>query len=118
MTEIFTAKTVEEAKAMAVKKFGKRASDIKFEIIDEGKKGFFGIGKTDATVKATYDEPVKGKPAAAVKTPAVEKAAKAEEKTALEKAAEADNTPEAEEKKPVVEEAAKVEESEIGRAHV
>lgn len=109
MTEIFTAKTVEEAKAMAVKKFGKRASDIKFEIIDEGKKGFFGIGKTDATVKATYDEPVKGKPAAAVKTPAVEKAAKAEEKTALEKAAEADITPEAEEKKPVVEEAAKVE---------
>lgn len=53
MTEIFTAKTVEEAKAMAVKKFGKNESEIKFEIISEGKKGFLGIGQTDAKVKAT-----------------------------------------------------------------
>lgn len=54
MTEVFTAKTVEEAKAMAVKKFGKKAGEIKFEVIDEGKKGFFGIGQTNAKVKATY----------------------------------------------------------------
>lgn len=40
MTEIFTAKTVDEAKAMAVRKFGKKASEIRFEIIDEGKRAF------------------------------------------------------------------------------
>lgn len=54
MTEIFTAKTVEEAKALAAAKFGKDVRSIKFEIIDEGKKGFLGIGKSDAKVKATY----------------------------------------------------------------
>lgn len=56
MTEIFTAKTVEEAKELAAAKFGKKVSEIKFEIIDEGKKGFLGIGKSDAKVKATYEE--------------------------------------------------------------
>ena len=54
MTEIFTAKTVEEAKALAAAKFGKDIKSIKFEVLDEGKKGFLGIGKTDAKVKATY----------------------------------------------------------------
>lgn len=58
MTEVFTAKTVEEAKALAVKKFGKNANEIKFEIIEEGKKGFLGIGQVDAKVKATYVAPV------------------------------------------------------------
>lgn len=54
MTEIFTAKTVDEAKALAVRKFGKRASEIRFEVLEEGKKGFLGIGQVDAKVKATY----------------------------------------------------------------
>ena len=58
MTELFTAKTVEEAKAMAVKKFGKNESEIKFEVISEGKKGFLGLGAVDAQVKATYNEVV------------------------------------------------------------
>ncbi len=57
MTEIFTAKTVEEAKAMAVKKFGKRANEIRFEVLEEGRKGFLGIGQVDAKVKATYVAP-------------------------------------------------------------
>ena len=56
MTEIFTAKTVEEAKAMAVKKFGKSESQIKFEVLETAKSGIFGIGKKDAKVKATYEE--------------------------------------------------------------
>lgn len=55
MTEIFTAKTVEEAKAMAVKKFGKNAS-IKFEILEEPSKGFLGFGAKDAKVKATVND--------------------------------------------------------------
>lgn len=56
MTEIFTARTVDEAKALAAAKFGKNISEIKFEVLDEGKKGFLGIGKTDARVKAVYEE--------------------------------------------------------------
>ncbi len=65
MTELFTAKTVEEAKAMAVKKFGKNESEIKFEVISEGKKGFLGLGAVDAQVKATYNEVVEEVKAAA-----------------------------------------------------
>ena len=52
MTEKFTAKTVEEAKALAAKKFGKSISEIKFEILEEGKKGILGLGAKDAVVKA------------------------------------------------------------------
>lgn len=59
MTEIFKAASVDEAKALAVKKFGKDIKMIKFEIVDEGKKGLFGIGKKEAVVKATYDIPEK-----------------------------------------------------------
>lgn len=57
MTEVFTAKTVDEAKAMAAEKFGKNINEIKFEVIEEGKKGFLGIGQVDAKVKATYNAP-------------------------------------------------------------
>ena len=56
MTEIFTAKTIEEAKELAAKKFGVKESEIKFEVVDEGKKGFLGIGKSDAKVKASYEK--------------------------------------------------------------
>ncbi|MBR6579852.1 MAG: protein jag [Ruminococcus sp.] len=69
MTEMFTAKTVEEAKAMAVKKFGKKESEIKFEVISEGKKGFLGLGAVDAKVKATCADEVK-KPEAKAAAPA------------------------------------------------
>lgn len=58
MTEIFTAKTVEEAKKLAVQKFGRNIDEINFEIIEEATKGFFGIGAKDAKVKATYIEEV------------------------------------------------------------
>jgi spoIIIJ-associated protein len=58
MTEIFTAKTIEEAKQLAAAKFGKSVSEITFEVIEEGKKGFLGIRKTDAKVKATFEEAV------------------------------------------------------------
>lgn len=57
MTEIFKAATVDEAKAEAAKKFGRDISLIKFEIIEEGKKGVFGFGKKDAVVRATYNAP-------------------------------------------------------------
>lgn len=86
MTEVFTAKSVEEAKEMAAKKFGKSIKEIKFEIIDEGKKGFLGLGKSDAKVKATYEPVAAVKPAAPAakpEAPAAEKvAAPAAEKPA------------------------------------
>ena len=59
MTEIFTAKTVEEAKKLAAAKFGRNINEIKFEVIEEAKKGLFGLGAKDARVKATYVEKVR-----------------------------------------------------------
>lgn len=56
MTEIFTAKTVEEAKKLAAAKFGKNIKSIKFEVIEEPRKGILGIGAKDAKVKAVYIE--------------------------------------------------------------
>ncbi|MDE5583827.1 MAG: Jag N-terminal domain-containing protein [Ruminococcus sp.] len=56
MTEIFTAKTIEEAKRLASVKFNKKISEIRFEVIEEAHKGFLGIGAKDAKVKAVYLE--------------------------------------------------------------
>ncbi|MCM1006508.1 MAG: KH domain-containing protein [Ruminococcus flavefaciens] len=70
MTEIFKAATVEEAKALAAKKFGKDIRSIKFEIIEEGKKGLFGIGKKEAVVKASFVEAASVKPVTAAAKPA------------------------------------------------
>lgn len=67
MTEIFKAASVEEAKSLAAKKFGKDIRAIKFEVIEEGKKGLFGIGKKEAVVKASFVEAAPVKPAAAAK---------------------------------------------------
>lgn len=65
MTKVFTAKTVEEAMALAAKDFGVSMNEIKFKVLDEGKKGFLGIGKSDAKVEATYSVAAPAKPAAA-----------------------------------------------------
>ena len=111
MTEIFTANTVDEAKAMAAKKFGARVSEITFEVIDEGKKGFLGLGKTDAKVKATYVP--KSAPAAPVKAAAAAPKAEvkpAEETPKAEEAKPAEDAPKADEAKPV-EDAPKAEEA-------
>lgn len=97
MTEIFTARTVEEAKALAAAKFGKNISEIKFEVLDEGKKGFLGIGKTDAKVKAVYEE-TKTAPVKASAPKAEEPNAQPEVKKQTETAEKA---PEKTESKPV-----------------
>ena len=77
MTEVFTAKSVEEAKEMAAKKFGKSISEIRFEVIEEGSKGFLGIGAKEAKVKATYiaeaPKPVATAPSVTAPAPAVKK---------------------------------------------
>ena len=69
MTEIFTARSIEEAKELAAKKFGKSISEIRFEILDEGKKGLFGIGSKEAKVKATVEDGAAAAPVAAPEAP-------------------------------------------------
>lgn len=66
MTEIFIAKTVEEAKRLAVEKFGKDINEINFEVIEEPKKGFWVMKAKNAKVKATYVEVINETPAESV----------------------------------------------------
>lgn len=56
MTQIFTAKTVEDAKALASRTFGVRQEEIHFEILEEPKKSLFGRWKGEAKVRASYVE--------------------------------------------------------------
>ena len=51
----FSAKTIEEAKALAARAFGVPMSEIRFEVVEEPKRVFLGITKGNATVRATYD---------------------------------------------------------------
>ena len=77
MTEIFTAKRVEDAKKMAVEHFGVSEDQIVFRILEEPKKGFLGFGKKgEAKIEAIYEPPVaaaaeaeKAEPAAPNKQP-------------------------------------------------
>ena len=56
---IVSAKSIEEAVAKAVSELGAPGADkIEYTVIEEAKKGFLGIGATDAKVQAVYS--VKG----------------------------------------------------------
>ncbi len=57
MEKEFTAKTVDEAKALAARDFGVSADDIDFEILEQPKKTIFGGLKGEARVKAIYEAP-------------------------------------------------------------
>ena len=57
LEEIFSAKTLEDAKSLAVQKFGVPQSDITFEILEEPKKVFFKV-KGEFKVKASYNQVV------------------------------------------------------------
>lgn len=48
------AKTVEEAVALGAEKLGVSKDSVSFEVITEAKKGFLGIGSSNAEVKVTY----------------------------------------------------------------
>lgn len=48
------AKTVEEAVAEGAKKLGTSADNVEYEVIEEAKKGFLGMGSAPATVKIAY----------------------------------------------------------------
>ena len=51
---IVTAKTVDEAKEKAAAELGIAVENIEFTVLEEGKRGFLGIGATEAKVSATY----------------------------------------------------------------
>ena len=57
-TYMITAKTVEEAIAIANREYADETHEISYEIIDMPKKGFLGIGAKDAKIKVTVTKNV------------------------------------------------------------
>lgn len=57
-TYLITAKTVEEAIAIANREYADETHEISYEIIDMPKKGFLGIGAKDAKIKVTVEKSV------------------------------------------------------------
>ena len=52
---VISAKSVEEAVALAVKELGAPSEDkIEYTVLEEAKKGFLGLGSTDAKISASY----------------------------------------------------------------
>ena len=52
-----TAKTIDEAVAKALEELGAPdVSDIEYTVIEEPKKGLFGLGSTPAVIEATYQK--------------------------------------------------------------
>lgn len=82
MKEIFTAKSIEEAKQMASEKFGVSQDQIVFRILEEPKKSLFGKVKREAQVEAVY-EPAEPEEAPA---PAPEAIPEVPEKPAVQEA--------------------------------
>lgn len=50
-----TAKTVEEALAKAGEQLGIRADKLQYTVSDEGRKGFLGMGASDAVIDVRYE---------------------------------------------------------------
>lgn len=54
MTIEKSAKTVDDAVALALEELGAAKEEVEIEVIEEGSKGFLGLGSKDAVVKVTY----------------------------------------------------------------
>ena len=57
MEKEFSAKTVEEAKALAAEEFGVSEDEIDFDILEQPRKTLFGGLKGEARVRAIYEAP-------------------------------------------------------------
>ena len=75
MKKEFTAKTLDEAKESAAAEFGVSVDEIEFDIIEQPRKGLFGM-KGNARVMASYEAPAAEEAPAAAQT---EESAPAEE---------------------------------------
>ena len=53
-----TAKSTDEAKELALLDLGLSQDEVDFEIVEEGNKGFLGLGSKDAKIIATVKDPV------------------------------------------------------------
>lgn len=68
-----TGKDIEEATQLALEELGVTEDEVHVEILDEGARGFFGLGQTPARVRVTIKEP--GKPGRKAEPSAAEPAA-------------------------------------------
>ena len=50
------AATRDEAIQLALDELGMQRDDVSVEVLEEGKKGFFGIGAVQARVRVSYEE--------------------------------------------------------------
>lgn len=99
-----TGENRDAAIAAALKQLGMDRDDVSVEVLDNGKKGFLGIGATPARVRVTYevpDEPVKAPepvhtPVEKAKKPAAPKAEKPRHADKPAPAPKADKPPRAE----------------------
>lgn len=57
MEKEFTAKTLDEAKALAAEEFGVSADEIDFEVLEQPRKTLFGGLKGEYRIKAVYEAP-------------------------------------------------------------
>lgn len=51
-----TAKTKEEAIELALQELGASIEEVEVEVVEEGSKGFLGLGSKDAVVKVSYND--------------------------------------------------------------
>lgn len=51
-----SAKTIDEAVELALNELGASRDDVQIEVVNEGKKGFLGIGSIEATVRVILEE--------------------------------------------------------------
>lgn len=58
-----TARSVEEAKELALDRLGVVEDELEFELLDEPRKGVFGIGRTEARIRARVKPISREKPA-------------------------------------------------------
>lgn len=108
--QIFSAATVDRAIEKALTELHMDRDAVSVEVIEMGRKGFLGIGASDAKIRVTYEVPDEVKPAEKPATKVEEKPApKAEVKTEAKPRPAQDDTPRlvkaapqsAENKKPV-----------------